>query len=1349
MNLMKKLCAVLLAVTLFIPTNTFVFADDSDNLILYDSCVDNSVRYEDRNVWYFAPSNQDYGYTKRIRFQGSDSFLTYNIEGYDISKIEIETVASNVRNMDILASEDGLNFAKLTYPEAVDAVPNPTEEDGLNRVPSWHKYVYTVKNVPADTSYIKLAAPAGYVSALLDVASVRVYGTVSDGISRFKETFDNDSEIIENGWFMDKELTEPFNLSASDSKVILSDGETINKSLFPSVSVKNETNKEYWLGVDFSYSGNGSFGAEIGENIFVGVNEKDDGVYPYIRCGEEQKNPYITDSIDFVSGDTSRLYSQNNITVSEGQNGKFTDTYGCAMVADKTKEGYFIYNAANISSVKVTAQRSQWIYECMARIEVSSDGNNWITPEQNAVEVRAASDFREYEITASDLGLNINYVKVIIPPSYKEDGSLLNNYTNTIDKAEFTYSAKSPSEVYGTSALSENTNYKFVAVLTPNKSQVNLGIVDKTGNVEVCTASLNDIKADDYSLLTIKNDGFNKADIDTFSYEVVGTNAFNEYSEEFWNAKENQSYENAQNAITKISSAPECMMKNAYLYILNEMIKSYELERAGFEERLNTLLNTEITKENVFAQYAVYQALLTEKPKFEQIGGAYDSEFARIEEKFSNYLIYLTRFEENFDSAGQTVGNGWFDDEILTSESSMVITDNKNIVIDGAKSISRRLSDIISKDGKGGYWFSADLNYNGESDEFAGISLGDYYYFGMKRKNGGMYPYIGTKSTGTSETYTDVYTFAASDFKKFYSYSNVSASLREGDTKFPDDTTSLMNATNGDGNFIIEVDKPTSMEISVIRHQVVSECYPEIYVSNDLYSWSSAETEKTFVSKDVDYEKWTVFAELPESAKYIKVVTPIARRENGTVIANWASILCGMKINGISDNTSQNELFGTEALDKNTDYTFVASVENAGSLTGLFVFKGDELVDKVIAGFSASENDIDVFTLKSGEHCSLTADNVIIEYVNPELFEKYCSLFENAVKTKNSDEIEKAILQAESASACLMKSAHISALNKIKSDNEKMLPVINYISFEGNFKAGSVVKAIVNYVDEGENLKEFSYKWYVDGVLRAVTQSFSIPSNAAGKSIKLEVVPITKNSQYGESKIYTDTIKATSASDLTGGGSGGSSGGGSRGGSGGSPILAAPVLGSGSENTVAFVDVKGHWAEKEILKLAQTGIIKGMNENEFEPESNISRSAVAAMISRIISDGKSYTAADKYSDVSKSDWYYSDVSNVTANGVMGGDGENFYPENMITREEMAKVLYELCRICGVSARGGEYQKFADDEFISEWAKDAVYSLRQNELISGFDNSFRPKDNLTRAEAAILLYRLQAMRGKIS
>ena len=84
------------------------------------------------------------------------------------------------------------------------------------------------------------------------------------------------------------------------------------------------------------------------------------------------------------------------------------------------------------------------------------------------------------------------------------------------------------------------------------------------------------------------------------------------------------------------------------------------------------------------------------------------------------------------------------------------------------------------------------------------------------------------------------------------------------------------------------------------------------------------------------------------------------------------------------------------------------------------------------------------------------------------------------------------------------------------------------------------------------------------------------------------------------------------------------------------------------------------------------------------------------------------------------------------------DKNNFHPNSPITRQEMAVMC---ARAFDFKASGNV--EFADSADIADWAKDSVSALVSESIINGFeeDNTFRPLNNTSRAQAAVVLKRI--------
>ena len=217
----------------------------------------------------------------------------------------------------------------------------------------------------------------------------------------------------------------------------------------------------------------------------------------------------------------------------------------------------------------------------------------------------------------------------------------------------------------------------------------------------------------------------------------------------------------------------------------------------------------------------------------------------------------------------------------------------------------------------------------------------------------------------------------------------------------------------------------------------------------------------------------------------------------------------------------------------------------------------------------------------------------------------------------------------------------------------------------------------------------------------------------------------------------------------TGGGSGGSgSGGGSSSSSSG---MGVPSITTPSAEKEIFSDLsKAEWAKESINALYKKGIVSGISENEFAPLGEVTREQFAKM---------AVTACDLYSpyescgfeDVLREAWYYPYVASAVKAGIVYGTEENLFGTgSRITREDMAVMAYRAAKKAGyinLSAPIGE--NFADDNEISDYAKEAVYLLKANNIMSGKENNrFEAKAYATRAEAARIIYGMLKTGGKL-
>lgn len=185
----------------------------------------------------------------------------------------------------------------------------------------------------------------------------------------------------------------------------------------------------------------------------------------------------------------------------------------------------------------------------------------------------------------------------------------------------------------------------------------------------------------------------------------------------------------------------------------------------------------------------------------------------------------------------------------------------------------------------------------------------------------------------------------------------------------------------------------------------------------------------------------------------------------------------------------------------------------------------------------------------------------------------------------------------------------------------------------------------------------------------------------------------------------------------------------------------APPASTPVPDSDTFPDVQGHWAAEYANNLKKKGIVFGDENGNFIPYNNITRAEFTAMVVRALGLEQS-NRANVFADVSGSDWYYGVIQTALEYGLIS-PADNFYPNNFITRQEMAKII---SMAAAASKRFDNIEikpsNFNDEADIAAWAKEHVDFVYSAGLMNGMgDGSFKPLSNATRGEVAAVISRL--------
>lgn len=190
------------------------------------------------------------------------------------------------------------------------------------------------------------------------------------------------------------------------------------------------------------------------------------------------------------------------------------------------------------------------------------------------------------------------------------------------------------------------------------------------------------------------------------------------------------------------------------------------------------------------------------------------------------------------------------------------------------------------------------------------------------------------------------------------------------------------------------------------------------------------------------------------------------------------------------------------------------------------------------------------------------------------------------------------------------------------------------------------------------------------------------------------------------------------------------------------------VFASAESGGFVYEDMDGHWAEEAAIRLVEYDVIKGERIGKryyFYPDTKIRRlEAAEYILSALKAD---FDKADKNETYIFADCKalpeYVNKTGFLANklgffeGIREGELVYFHPYENITRAEFIKML-DLA----IKPKSSDENAFADKGNIPNWAVQSVKNLVGCGILNGFENdTLRPNENITKAEAAELIYRM--------
>lgn len=166
------------------------------------------------------------------------------------------------------------------------------------------------------------------------------------------------------------------------------------------------------------------------------------------------------------------------------------------------------------------------------------------------------------------------------------------------------------------------------------------------------------------------------------------------------------------------------------------------------------------------------------------------------------------------------------------------------------------------------------------------------------------------------------------------------------------------------------------------------------------------------------------------------------------------------------------------------------------------------------------------------------------------------------------------------------------------------------------------------------------------------------------------------------------------------------------------------------------------WYHEYVDYVVEKSLMQGVVDDLFAPNVTTSRAMIVTILYRL--EGRpAVSGKASFDDVVADSWYADAVAWAQANNIVNGySSEKFGPNDNITREQFAAILYRYAGFKGYdTSKAADLSGYADASAISDWALAAMKWANSESLITGCTaTTLVPRGDATRAEAAAILKR---------
>lgn len=181
---------------------------------------------------------------------------------------------------------------------------------------------------------------------------------------------------------------------------------------------------------------------------------------------------------------------------------------------------------------------------------------------------------------------------------------------------------------------------------------------------------------------------------------------------------------------------------------------------------------------------------------------------------------------------------------------------------------------------------------------------------------------------------------------------------------------------------------------------------------------------------------------------------------------------------------------------------------------------------------------------------------------------------------------------------------------------------------------------------------------------------------------------------------------------------------------------------SDSKPKLPFTDVStSDWFYSDVMFVYENGLFSGTDSRSFSPNASMTRAMLVTVLYRLEGEPAG-TGSSSFSDVRSGSYYEKAVAWAAANGIVTGTGStSFSPDAKVTREQLAAILYRYAQYKKLDTdAGAKLDSFSDAGNVSGYASEALSWAVSEGLINGASGRLTPKGDATRAQVAAILHR---------